>query len=896
MFRRIVGGLVDAAGRRPGIVLLLSLLFMVGSWTYARKLELRSDFLELLPRDSPGFKAFEHQLGRVGGGATFLVVVESPDRAANEKLVDDLGGALQKQADTRTACVKACTDEPCKAACGPDFISYVESGTKDLQAFFDHRQWLYASLPDLIEADDTLDHQIAIQSGAVEDLEAPDEPVAPKAKADAGAKSPPSAKAPPGAADGGAADAGPAPKPGQQATLGMDKFYDRWKSAAKKHNDFPSGYFANDAGTVMVIRIVSNASGTGGYSGDLFLADMKKRVDELHYTEKYHPQMKIGFAGDIPNAVAEKESTVSEAAWASGLAFLLILAGIVAYYRSPWSLFIVSIPAIMGVGAAYAFATAVFGYVNTPGAFLGAIIVGNGINYPIVLLSRYREFRARGMPKEEARREAVLNAFRAELVGASVASIAYGSLTITQFRGFSQFGTIGFVGMLLVWAAIVPVVPALIVAFEWLQEEVLPTFLGDPLPSTPSDGSSGPIMRTISRVTERWPAVFIVVPLLVTAFFITKLPHYLHDPWEYNFSKLGSRSSKVGGAGEWSNKADEVFRGKQNISGTLILADAPEQVPALEAKILENDRADPQGQLIDEIVTVQHFLPGTAEEQKKKLEVLDRMRDRLTPSVLGGVSETERKRLEEMKPPDDLDQTLAKDLPPLIRRRFEENNGVLGTLMYIKYQYGVHYSDGRTLLRMAKTTDNVKLGDGTMVQTASRSTIFAEMIRSMERDGPLATGASFLAVMVVVILATRSKIGTFSVLLALLMGVASLVGLAAYTDTKLNFFNFIALPITFGIGCEYPFNIFDRTRLLKGDVTAAVARSGGAVALCSYTTTVGYGSMLFSDNQALQSFGRLAMWGEIACTITALFFLPSLLHVLLGTKRKKQATSVASPP
>jgi hypothetical protein len=182
MFRRIVGGLVDAAGRRPGIVLLLSLLFMVGSWTYARKLELRSDFLELLPRDSPGFKAFEHQLGRVGGGATFLVVVESPDRAANEKLVDDLGGALQKQADTRTACVKACTDEPCKAACGPDFISYVESGTKDLQAFFDHRQWLYASLPDLIEADDTLDHQIAIQSGAVEDLEATDEPVASKAK------------------------------------------------------------------------------------------------------------------------------------------------------------------------------------------------------------------------------------------------------------------------------------------------------------------------------------------------------------------------------------------------------------------------------------------------------------------------------------------------------------------------------------------------------------------------------------------------------------------------------------------------------------------------------------------------------------------------------------------
>ena len=891
MFRRIVGGLVDAAGRRPGVVLLLSLLFLVGCFGYTKQyLELRSDFLELLPRNSPGFMAFEHQLGRVGGGATFLVVVESPDRAANEHLVDDLGGALQKQADDRNKCIKKCDkDDACKQTCGPDFISYVETGTKDLQAFFDHRQWLYANLPDLIEADDTLDHQIAIKSGLVEDLEAPDKP-APKptpsptsATADAGAPAP-------------APTAAPVDPNAVQPTLGMDKFYDKWKTAAKKHNDYPSGYFANDAGTVMVIRIVSNASGTGGYSGDLFLADMGKRVAGLHYTEKYSPLMKIGFAGDIPNAVAEKESTVSEAAWASGLAFLLILAGIIAYYRSPWALLIVSFPAFMGVAAAYAFATAVFGYVNTPGAFLGAIIVGNGINYPIVLLSRYREFRSRGMEKEVARREAVLNAFRAELVGASVASIAYGSLTITQFRGFSQFGTIGFVGMLLVWLAIVPVVPALIVAIEWIQESVLPPFLRDPIPKIRKDGSSGPVMRGVARITERFPALFIIVPLAITGVFVTKLPGYLKDPWEYNFDKLGSVSSKsAGGAAEWSNKADEVFRGKQNISGTLILADTPEQVAALEKQIFANDKADKQGQLIDEIITINHFLPGTAEEQKKKLEVLDRMRDRLTPHVLSEVGETERKRLEEMRPPEDIGLTEGKDLPPLIRRRFEENNGVLGTLMYVRYQYGVHYSDGRTLLRMANTTDNVKLPDGTTVQTASRSTIFAEMIRSMERDGPLATTASFFAVMVVVIFATRSKVGTFSVLLALLMGVAALVGLAAYTDTKLNFFNFIALPITFGIGCEYPFNVFDRTRLLKGDVSAAVARSGGAVALCSFTTTVGYGSMLFSDNQALRSFGKLAMWGELACVAAALFFLPSLLHVLLGTRKKRKVDEVSAP-
>jgi predicted RND superfamily exporter protein len=103
-------------------------------------------------------------------------------------------------------------------------------------------------------------------------------------------------------------------------------------------------------------------------------------------------------------------------------------------------------------------------------------------------------------------------------------------------------------------------------------------------------------------------------------------------------------------------------------------------------------------------------------------------------------------------------------------------------------------------------------------------------------------------------------------------------------DMRLNFVNFIAMPITFGIGCEYPFNIFDRSRLLGGNVRSAVALSGGAVALCSYTTTIGYSSLLFSDQMALQSFGRLAMLGEVSCLVAAILFLPSILHIATGRR------------
>jgi predicted RND superfamily exporter protein len=847
--RKAVGAIVDASGRHPLVVLFLALCVLGGTWYFALQVltNPHTDLRELLPSDSPGLKAFEHQLGRVGGGATLIVIAESPSRKDNERFVDDLNVRLQRMA----------ADEAAKGDHAPQLIAYLESGSRDVHQFFEDNKWLYADTGDLEHAYDTIDRQIAIRSGLVEDL----------------GDEPPAAALPQGA-QGSAVEKKPA--------LGLDEYRDRWKSKAKEHDDFPGGYFETDDGTMIGLRIVSSSTGMGDAGGDTLLARIQRLVEEMK-PSSYEATMKVGFAGDIPNAAAEKESIISQAVWATAIAFVVIMAGVVWFYRSAWSLLVIAFPALLGVGAAYAFAYFRFGYVNTTGMFLGAIILGNGINYPIVLLSRYREFRARGQEPAEARREAVQNALRAELVGACVASIAYGSLTVTQFRGFNQFGWIGFVGMLLVWVSMIPCVPALLVVVEWIQSK-LPPWSRDPEPRVRADGSRGPFTRFVATLTERAPWAFLAGAAAVTAIAAWKVPSFLRDPWEYNFDHLGSRGSKQGGAGEWSNKAEQVFGGKMNVAGALMLADSSAQVPALKAQILANDAADPQGTLIADVATAYDLMPGTPEEQKRKLEVLDRIRDRLTPRVLADLPADERARVDELRPPERLRVLEPSDLPALLRRRFEENDGRVGTVFYVKYKNDVSLSDGHNLLRLARATDNVRLPDGTVVQTASRSTVFAEMIRSMERDGPRATFTSLLAVSLVVLISTRNLRGALAVLGALLMGVTWLVGGAAWFGEKLNYVNFITLPITFGIGCEYPFNVYDRSRLLGGDVTSAVKRVGGAVALCSFTTVVGYSSLLFADFQALQSFGRLAVSGELACLAGALLMLPALLHVL-GKRR-----------
>src|SRR5690606_17581934 len=130
------------------------------------------------------------------------------------------------------------------------------------------------------------------------------------------------------------------------------------------------------------------------------------------------------------------------------------------------------------------------------------------------------------------------------------------------------------------------------------------------------------------------------------------------------------------------------------------------------------DAADPQGSLVAEVATIHDLLPGTREEQEKKLEVLERIRDRLTPRVLHDLSDDERARVEEVRPPETLRPLEPKDLPGLLRRRFEESNGTIGTVFYVRYKNGVSLSDGHNLLRIAKSTDNVELPDGTRVMTA----------------------------------------------------------------------------------------------------------------------------------------------------------------------------------
>jgi hypothetical protein len=173
------------------------------------------------------------------------------------------------------------------------------------------------------------------------------------------------------------------------------------------------------------------------------------------------------------------------------------------------------------------------------------------------------------------------------------------------------------------------------------------------------------------------------------------------------------------------------------------------------------------------------------------------------------------------------------------------------------------------------------------VPVASMILLLADVLHTIARDGPRATLFSFAGVTLLVVVAfglgkrsVRSFADAASVLASLFVGVLWFGGLAGALGLKLNMLSFIALPITFGIGVDYATNIFQRRRVDHARSIADVVRTtGGAVALCSLTTIIGYSSLLVARNQALISFGVLADLGEVACLAAALFALPAVLRL-----------------
>ena len=169
------------------------------------------------------------------------------------------------------------------------------------------------------------------------------------------------------------------------------------------------------------------------------------------------------------------------------------------------------------------------------------------------------------------------------------------------------------------------------------------------------------------------------------------------------------------------------------------------------------------------------------------------------------------------------------------------------------------------------------------------------MLKAVVHDIPRAVSLSLgLTILAVVLTFRRGGWHAASVLFALLVGVAAMAVFLHLDHVRFNFLNFAALPITFGIGVDYAVNVVQRYRQDGSkDIVGALRTTGGAVVLCSLTTTLGYLALIGSHNRAIRSLGIIAVVGEVSCLLAAVTVLPAIWYLVQEARRRRAPSSTA---
>ncbi|HEY4238381.1 MAG TPA: MMPL family transporter, partial [Kofleriaceae bacterium] len=571
----------------------------------------------------------------------------------------------------------------------------------------------------------------------------------------------------------------------------------------------------------------------------------------------------IGVAGGVPTAVAEHDAVADGILISSLLTAALVGGVLLIHLRGVRLLVIVTVQIVAATIVSFGIAAIAVGHLNSATAFLGAIIAGNGVNYGILLIARYIEER-KHHEVDDALAIAIRGTLRPTAVASLGASIAYGSLAATSFKGFADFAVIGAVGMILCWIASYLLLPALVLRWGRHTRRVT----GDPV--------VGSVLVRVLGFRRAKPVIVVASVMAIGAAALVAA-YIKADPFEYDITRLRSEGRDAIDARDWMHTSDMTF-GRGYSGRTYIAADRPAQVPLIVDALRAHDKGKkPEEQTFGSIDSILDAVP---DHQDEKLVVLGQIRKLIDDPSLAALTDEERKELAELRPPDDLAKITPESLPPAVREKLtEKDRSKIGLLISIRPANRLDEWNGHDLIRFANAVRRIELADDETITTSGPSVIFADIVGSIAKDGPRVTLIAAFGLCVMVLLVVGRNRAAAAVLCATASGALLMVAACALLDLKVNFLDFVALPITLGIGVDYAINVAHRHAQEVGasDPLVTLRTSGAAVLICSLTTIIGYGSLLVSENLAIRGFGTASLVGEISCVLTALVLVPAIL-------------------
>ena len=446
---RRLAGLIS---RRPWTIVLTALAVgALGLWL-ALQLRVDQQLRALLPADALSTARIDALSDRLGNQSELYVTVRSPSREASLRFAEVLATGLRKRPELRYA------------------LFHLD------RSFFEDNALLYADLEDLLDLRCRVIDRVRAEVRREMALFPEDEEV------DAVVK---------------AAD----------AALSEDELRERYELDTR----LPEYYETEtDDGTLFVIKARPTEPDTDiAFGRGLFAA-----VEELSASldpASYHPEMKVGIEGSYAEQSRRVGGLQGDIVRGSAIVVGLLMLVLALYFRGLRAIVLILLPLLIAVLTTLGIARLIFGELNLVSAFIFVILLGLGIDFGIHVLGRYRHERRRGLSVDRALALTLSTTSVSTAAGGLSTALTCFLLVVADFRGFSQFGIVAGIGVLLALAGSIIVLPALIVVAERLRPWPGGGAAALPSPVESSDAQSPSVEdRRRGRGAPPWFALLIV--------------------------------------------------------------------------------------------------------------------------------------------------------------------------------------------------------------------------------------------------------------------------------------------------------------------------------------------------------------------------------------------------
>jgi predicted RND superfamily exporter protein len=597
---------------------------------------------------------------------------------------------------------------------------------------------------------------------------------------------------------------------------------------------------------------------------------------------KSHPSAsgrpKITFAGGY--AIAQEDEALTRRDLQSSLLISFLGVNILFFlvFRKLRILFLMLLPLAMALIWTFGLMQLIFGHVNVLTGAFAAVLLGLGIDFAIHLLNLYLGG-CQNHDQARALHLALTQSGRAILMGGLTTALAFFALSISSFRGLQELGIITGIGILACLAAMLVVLPALLV---WHQGRAASLGVAKPIPTFGLDYLLRPALKHPRWVV--WPCLALLAALGIAALDIS-----FEDD-------LRSLRPQEAGRMAVEEEVESILGGA---SGYVLLVNEGKDEETLLNQAWRLDKALAKLEQADRLSHYRSILAywPAPESQRLALDFYQRYATELNPDRIGA---TFKKALREngfqflpeytsylnwlrtlVNPHGLVDrQTFKKAnleqlLDPFLIERGP--NRKLFTFVFPRQGLwdkndlaGLSKDLGETALESGLSGKEWRLAGWPILTDHLKNLVWRDLADSLVLAG--------LAIAVALLLALRHPFYAALAAIPLVSGIVALLGIMALLTIKFNYVNFIVLPLIVGIGIDDGIHIVHHWRHdSKEKLPAILNRIGRAIVLTSLTTTIGFGSLVSSHYPGLRSIGWVTALGILTCLLAALFLLPAVL-------------------